>query len=235
MKPFDWQSYLDGSLSEQDKVRHDAYLADGNCPEFEGLKKFCHEVKRAGSQEPVPTKRLEKCLKQATRRQGEGFSFQRVAIAFAGAFIVLMLAFWVLRPVETLPEMDLRQSAKVGESPAHTSVEGATWLTNHIDRPVPKLSLAHIGGQIEKVSCGTCWVAYDFSYHGETYTVYGRQEPDPFTNMTEWKRTDRPYYRVQGGIGWRCIDNMTMLVVGGNEQGRWEVAQEAAKTSSDRL
>lgn len=90
----DWQRYIDGVLTPEEKVVADGLLRSDPSArrELEGLKEFKRALRESALREPVPMKRLNQALAVATGRGANPRTILRPALLAAGLLAATALA-----------------------------------------------------------------------------------------------------------------------------------------------
>ena len=246
----DWQAYLDGSLSEQDKAAADARLAADAAAraELDGLKEFTSKLRDSALAEAVPVDRLQAGMRSALRPTGVFGTNVRPGVAAAMAACLVLVALAVnfaavlKNPIPVgngtssggYPgpiAIDLRKSAFVGALDGSDPKTAAAWATKTVHYNVPPVDLQSVGATMTKTECGGCWIAYHFDYEGSDYTLYGRRETGGLAKATTLQcGSDVALYLVQDGVAWYAKNGMTYVLKGGDSAGR----ESLAKIASDQ-
>ncbi|MCU0316998.1 MAG: hypothetical protein MUC92_10435 [Fimbriimonadaceae bacterium] len=231
MNQFDWQEFESGEGSEALTQRaKEALQQEEAKAEFEGLKAFRAAVKSEGLKEMIPVMNLEKKLSDVARKGSHSQAkplWLWIAPVAATAALAAVFFSSSLNPVsEPVPFVTTSTLA------SHQSInpqETALWLASNGPTPVAEIALKGVACHLNQARVGDKWVAWDFQMKDEDYTIYAKQSSDCLRKYQLVERGGRGFYVSSKGVGWRCKAGMSYYVVGGTEEGRWQIATQACQ------
>lgn len=236
--PIDLQALLDGALDPETKAQAEAAIAQDPAlqAELEGLVAFRQTLREAALAEPVPHIALQSALRRAAPRPAPRWVTWGAVAACAA--IALAIVSPLTNPASTntvddLPRVVLAKSPLVDHADFTDPEAGAQWLRGNAPFPPPRITLATLDASLASVECGYCWLAYEFKYEGQTYTITGRIESRAFDDAPEVQLGNKTGFKTADGIGWYCRGGMAYQVTGGTPEGRRAVATAAAQETPD--
>lgn len=219
----DWQSYLDGSLTQEEMERlADLLRKDSQSQaELRGLETFLHELKvRAITDEPVPLSRMKQRLASSLpirpvhRRVGW-------SIAAVAACVACFATIMYLRRDPVLSSFGGREVSMRASS----SEAARNWLVQEVNLPVPLLNSTKFSLQV--VRRGPDWAAFDVLVGENACSVYLKRSPETYAALPHVTHAGLSYIRGQG-VGWRQDDTL-YYVISDDERAMWTVAEEVRR------
>ncbi|MBS1707144.1 MAG: hypothetical protein JSS65_00320 [Armatimonadetes bacterium] len=227
MNRFDWQAYEDGSMDAATRQAADQLLAGSESAraELQSLRALRESLRTAALAEPVPVEKLQSALKSVCQKQTavrRRFYWSGAGLAAAA----LIVAFLVDQSKPRIA--DVAGPALATNTSVTQPKEVRSWLVKETGMPVPEIRLAGLQtASISGASHGRDWVAWNVDYHGAKYKIYGRQCRDWFTKAREVNDYLKPMFVDGRHVGWYCAAGMAYVVMGGTEEGRYEIARKA--------
>jgi hypothetical protein len=193
----DWQAYLDGSLSAEQKLEADRLLASSEEArrELDGLRALQTVTRNVGSADPVPMERLEKILRKASPKRR--VSLLRIGAAVAPFAVAAGAAYFVF--VYDPMRLDRSPTREVIEAPR--PLEAANWVRSKRPFGVPVIDLGK-DVEIAMSRVGDNWACYDFLVEGKVYYLYMSPDPSPLRNAKETRVVDGTTFYYGRGVGW---------------------------------
>jgi hypothetical protein len=211
----DWQSYEDGSMSEEQRKAADELLrtSEEARRELAGLQSFRKAVRQAALQERPPMDRLAAGLKQVTQQAPprrvswnavRGFGLAAAAcLALAAVFIFQNQASAPQPPVAVAEEaFDPSPTPALAQVQVRSAAQAAAFLREESGLKVPTVSLAGMASP-EGAAYGKGWCCYDFKVDGQVVHIYIRPKDGSLGGKPAFDHKGMPMFR-QGGIGWNC-------------------------------
>lgn len=165
MKFNDWQAYLDGSMSLDERAKAEASLESDPSAraELDGLRTFIGAVREAGLREDVPIERLMRRMPKANQpKTTTGPSLRWIFGGGGLAVAAAMLWFFVL-------------SVKPPQSDANSlttsdPVVAANWAKGRMGFAVPAMNLGN-DVPLTLVHLGQAHCCFDYRFKGNLYHV----------------------------------------------------------------
>lgn len=163
----DWQAYMDGSLSDSERVvAEQMLLSDPKARrELEGLENFVSTIRNVGISEDVPMERLNALL-PAYKKQAKRSWIPRLAfgatMAAAAAMAAILIAPRILGPERN-------------ELETSNPVTATAWAAKHLQMDIPVMDLGS-GTELFLVHEGKGKCCFDYKVHGDTYHVNVRPD-----------------------------------------------------------
>ncbi|MBN9501453.1 MAG: hypothetical protein BGO01_01395 [Armatimonadetes bacterium 55-13] len=216
MSQVDWQAYLDGSLSPEDRAAADRLLdtSPDAQEQLAGLRVFIASVREAGRSEEVPLARLEALvptIRPPWWRRGAWLTASAVAA-------ILVLAIY-LRP--SAPNATLSDRLVTNDP-----VVAAQWVQSSMPFRVPTIDLGpsmplKLIHHTDKSCC------FDYLVHGKIYHVNVYEKGERRGSGREIKLKCGTTAYVGHGVHWEQND-LAFYVIGPDESTSVEVATLAS-------
>lgn len=229
MPQFDWQAYLDGGLSPDERAGADSLLKSEEWArrELDGLNTLRAALKQASLHQTPDSGRAERVLSGLSRSAP---SRARWVFGFAVTVLVIIGAFLGWRAYTFDPfRLDLTAAREI--VPMSSPQVAAQWVRTRTSFPAPTLPL---GGRARIVGSryGDGWACYDYEIDGVTYYLY-MSPRDSFTGDI-LRSVDGARLYVAKGIGWRAGD-LSFYLRGGSEKERISLAIVASREIERQL
>jgi|GEM_PF-5064157 len=216
MTQIDWQAYLDGSLTPEERTRAEQILAESEDArrEVDGLKSFLSTLREAALNERVPMDRLEALIPAATKPR---WNWRLAGVGLAAAATI---ALFLLIPRGPNVHDDLIETSD--------PVVAANWVQPLMPFKVPPIRL---GGDrplvlLHHTRTSCC---FDFRVKGSIYHV-NVFSPPVRTEGKEVTLSTGISARQKGRrVGWSQND-LVFVVAGQNPETSLEVASAASES-----
>lgn len=206
MNRADWDAYLDGTMTLDDRKAIDARLAEDPAllRELEGFKAFRAAIRQAGMSVAIPEDRLQRALASTVQKPAAPPHLKwalrlspLVAIAIVAAMVYWPqggrdmsgdgFAFVHTPAIEAITVSNPRQAAK--------------WIFERTTIPTPPVTMGSTG-KLFAARCGEGWGRFDFGVRGHTVNIYVAMS-DTFQESAKVSIGGFTYYRGATGLGWR--------------------------------
>ena len=228
MNRIDWQEYEDGSMTpEMRKIADELLKTDPKAQEeLEGLRSFRKSIRKACMTEPVPEHKLRKILRSIVApASGQGFSLKRLMLPVGVAAALAALAWAAFGPSSTI-DPSVEQTLVVSNS-----TEAAAFAAKRAGFDVPPITLAGLKATLEGTHCKDGFACFDFRVDGVLYHVTMQTSPAGLDDGTVKRHEGRDFQICPKGVRWEC-NEVNFMVMGGNEEMRWKIAETAAREAS---
>jgi len=220
----DWQAYLDGSLSPDERAEAEALLASNPSAraELEGLTTFIGAVRDAGLREDIPIERLMARLPHAI--QPKTSTGPKLRWIFGGgglAVAAAMLWFFVLSV----------KPPRGGANALTTSdpVVAANWARERMDFDVPAIDLGN-DVPLTLVHLAEARCCFDYRYKGNLYHVNVLRKGSGKVGSGREIQMSNGIKAYQGrGVRW-TQGNWDFFVVGPDASGSVEIADRTSRS-----
>lgn len=208
----DWQAYLDGSLSPEEKARADAALQESEAArrELDGLRSFVASVKEASLSERVPFDRLEAMIPAAKRTWN-----WRWAGAGLAAAAVLTIAFFAANRPKSFVTRDIIETTD--------PVVAANWVQPMMPFKVPAIDLGP-NRPLFRLHHGTDSCCFDYMVNSEVYHVNVLAHARKRAGREVKLSTGVTAYQGRG-VGWTQGD-LAFFVVGPEPDTSLDIASD---------
>ncbi len=223
MSNIDWQAYLDGSLSQEERAAAEVQLATDPAAraELDGLRAFIALVRKAGRSQHVPIDRLRARL-SAVARPSRVHWIQRSAVAVVAA-AVLVFAFFYAR----VDPDRLNQTATQASFATANPLAAAEWLRKHGQKMAPVIDLGTTA-VVQTTSFGQDWGCYEFLVDGVPYRIYMTTKEASFTQRPQKVLPCGTLTYSARGTGF-CAQGCNFYVVGPDQATREHLASVATR------
>lgn len=229
--PWNWQAYEAGTLKEVERARHEADLANhpAAAADYQAFQAFRQAIRDAGTRVVVPESRLVAQLKQVRKTPASGTRITpRVLLPVAAAFAIAFTIWWSIPlNAQSSVRLDVTPVQWTLQRPDATEAARKSAIT--LNAPMPAVSLAAVGAELEKTECGNCWMANTYRINDEVYKLYGKRSAYIPEDAPKEVHEGHVFTTVPEGIMWKCKNNNTFLLTGGSDGNRMKVARAAAK------
>lgn len=206
----DWQAYLDGSLSVEDRAAADQMLASDpdSRAELDGLRSFVDQIRVQGRAEVVPTITAAELLNRPKINRTSPLA--RLAVAAA----CLALAFFLINNVLLDPDRPNRKWWASGWLATNDATNARTWLRTKVDQFMPDVDSPD-GAKLKGACFGDDWACLVYEKSGDQYRLYASQDSERFINAEEVPTSPSlpPLYNTRRGTGW--VQNSTAFYIDG--------------------
>lgn len=209
----DWQAYMDGSLSADEKAFADRMLAEQPEAKHElaSLQAFRRQVRDAGRKEAVPHARLNAML-AATRPKP--IRWQRVTFATAAAATLLLAGWFAFTRIpitaETSDPVQIQQIALEA---------GGAW--------VPRLNLTGMA-TLRGVEAAPGWTAVRIDSSAGAFRLEAHVDGACHRGLATVQAHGVAFYEDETALGWRCPQSYYVLT-GGTKEERWRIAERICR------
>lgn len=236
--------YLDGAMSGAEREAFEAKVAadPALAKEVEFGRALRAAIRQAALEEPVPN--LMPAL-AAVARPTAASIFAKWAPAGVAAIALFGIGIAVNRTLQyqfnpviadakALPAIGHieTKSMQVMSWEGSDPVAGAAKIRETFYRTIPDIDLRPFA-ELKGTRCGSCWFNYRYEYKGSLYDVYGRCENGSLDTGRQKPAGKEVLFVFTDAVGWYDRGGMTYTVLGGNANGRLEIAQAASKQTCE--
>lgn len=233
------EDYLDNRMTAEESAEFQAVLKGNQAlaKDVESAQAFRSALRSVALQESVPN--LQPLLADIARPKARKI-FAKWAPAAAAAIAVFGIGIAanrvfqdqvnpVVASAKALPPMAHieTKSAQVMAWNGNDPATGAAKIRETFYRTIPDLDLRQMA-QLRGTRCGSCWFNFRYEYKGSLYDIYGRCETGNLDSGQQGKVANKAMYVFSDAVGWYDKDGMTYTVLGGNPNGRLDIARAAA-------
>jgi len=217
MNGIDWQAYLDGSLSPEDRARAETALRESESArrELDGLRAFVGSVKEAALSERVPYDRLDALMPKSKPQRRWNWRIGAVGLAAAA---VLVVAFIATRPKAYIHDESIETS---------DPVVAANWVQPMMPFKVPAIDLGE-KLPLFRLHHGRDSCCFDYMAHGEVYHVNVLLHPRRQAGREVRLATGITAHQGRG-VAW-SQGNLAFFVVGPEPETALEVASATSQS-----
>jgi negative regulator of sigma E activity len=241
------QAYVDNRLTGAELSEFETALAQSPSlqKEVAAYQTLRDSIKSAGLQESTPN--LQPMLANIARPAKTNWFAKSFPVAVAG-IAIFGIGIAVNRVVKTqtnptivnakvLPKEAMLQtkSRQIMQWDGNDAKEGAEHLRKTFYKAIPTIALNNTlpEAKFTGVSCGSCWINYEYTYNGQKYSIYGRCEKGNLDSGLQKLTGNQTFFVFSDAVGWYDAGDMTYVCTGGTNAGRFAVAQAASKRTSE--
>ena len=222
-----WQAYLDGSMSAEERRQADQLLRESAeaRAELEALRSYLAVTKAAFTADSVPVSRLQVKLSEAASeaKRTPLFALRTAIITIACAGILFMAAKTWREMTAPVTSLDVVTSPQVRELMPSNATQAAEWTREYVPFYVPVVELQP-KAQLVGVHLGERWACFDYQYDSSIFHLAMTDEPPATARSGEMlgiypELQVREQPRAREGIAF-CKGSLHFYLKGGNREQR---------------
>lgn len=227
MNSMDWQDYEDGLMSSEEMKKVEELVArePRAAAELSGLRAFRKAVRSKGLEEPVPMRRLDAMLCDVAGRRREKQKPRLLVPVSVGLVLITAALFAAPFYNQITP-----RERTVAVNDFDDAWDQASQI---MSRPMPPIHLTNMAQIMEVRGASKNYVCYEIKMGDNRYCLRMSTGPLDRSECSKVVKEGFAYYE-KDDVAWSCaMTGLTYQISGGTKDGRWRLATEVHRESTE--